>query len=392
MSATNNHSPLSGAALKNASVSPGGRSCLPGIRRWTALLVIAVVYFYRLDRPLLWGDEADTGIAACSILRNGFPVEYDGRNLSVFQNGAELNHNLLRIRVSWGQFYVGALSVTLFGNNTGGLRVLFAILGLLAFFPVYALLRSRVKYPEIIAALTLTAPQLVLFQRNARYYSMLILLYAVLVWVTSAKLKSDRIRAAVASLVLILLFHTQSLAALCCCASLVTFCLLFDRKALWVYSLASSVGFLSWVAWREMLGPPIMNTPLPISLITSNPAGWLRSFGTGLLATIVDLDVVDCLPLLVWLMAFAALCWRGGPSAMLDILQTAAPFPDSDKHRRFKGFDCRPVWLGNGHPIRDSSLYAPPAAFRAGFLLRRAGRCYSQGEVIPAGLCCCGGP
>ena len=110
MSATDNHSSPAGTAPKTGSLSISGRNYWPGIRLSIALLVIAFAYFYRLDRPLLWGDEADTGIGARNIMRYGYPLEYDGRNLSVFQNGAELNRSLVRTRVSWGQFYLGALS------------------------------------------------------------------------------------------------------------------------------------------------------------------------------------------------------------------------------------------------------------------------------------------
>ncbi len=325
MSAGDNHSLPGGAPFGTGFLALGSRSYWRDIRPLLALLVIALVYFYRLDRPLLWGDEADTGIAARSILRHDYPLEYDGRNLSVFQNGAELNRNLVRIRVSWGQFYVGALSMALFGNNAGGLRLLFAIIGLLAFFPLHAVLKPRVKYPDIIAALVLTAPQIVLFQRNARYYSMLILLYAALVWLVSAKPMSERIRSVLASLVFILLFHTQSFAAVCCGASLIAFSLLFDRKSLLAYCVSSGIGLLSWFAWHEALGPPIVNTPLPISLIESDPAAWGRSFGAGLLATIVDLDAVACLPILLWVFAIAALFWRGGRQAVLDNLKQPLP-------------------------------------------------------------------
>lgn len=308
-----------------AENSPARRDYLRWARPLAAFLVIALFYLYGIDRPPLWGDEADTGIAARNTLRHGYPVEYDGRNLSMFRNGAELNRKLVRTEVSWGQFYLGALSLALFGNSTGGLRLMFAITGVLAFFPIWGILKPRVKYPEIIAALVLIAPQIVLFERNARYYSMLILLYAVLVWHLSTTFRSGRIRLAVASLVLVLLYHTQSLAALCCSASLIAFCLLFDRKSLFVYAFASGVGCLSWIVWRQLLGPTIVKLSLPLSLLVSDPRSWLRSFGAGCLHTVVDFDVVDALPILLWLGALAVLCWRRGRKGTWDILKQPVP-------------------------------------------------------------------
>ena len=119
------------------------------------LIVIALAYFYQIDRPLLWGDEADTGVYARNILTYGYPTSYDGRNLSLYKNGYMVNKNFLRKNIPWMQFYIGALSLSIFGNDTAGLRILFALIGLAAFFPIYNVLKSQVKYPAIIAGLVL---------------------------------------------------------------------------------------------------------------------------------------------------------------------------------------------------------------------------------------------
>jgi len=288
------------------------------------LVVVAAAYFYRLDRPLLWGDEADTGIESRNTLRYGYPVAYDGRNVSVLENGAQLNRELVCKKIPWSQYYVGALSLALFGNDTAGLRALFAVIGLLAFLPVYAVLKTRVRSPEFIAALVMMAPQTVLFQRNARYYSILILLYAALIWQLSAKMKSPKTRLLVASLVFVLLFHTHPVAAACCGLSLILFCRCFRREALSAYLLASGIGFISWLLWYKMLGPPLGETARPPSLLTSDfPAG-LKAFFTGLWATLVDLDAVNCVPMLLWFAALALLFWRGR-KAVLGILQDPIP-------------------------------------------------------------------
>src|SRR5580658_2099845 len=139
------------------------------IRPALAVLVVAVVYFHRLDRPPLWEDEAYTGVQARNLLHHGYPTAYDGRNVLLYENGAQLNRDLVPEEAPWAQYYLGALSLAVFGDNAAGLRVLFALAGLLAFFPLYAVLKSRVKYPDLIAAVALLAPQIVLFQRNARY-------------------------------------------------------------------------------------------------------------------------------------------------------------------------------------------------------------------------------
>ncbi len=91
-----------------------------------------------------------------------------------------------------------------------GLRILFAFTGVLSFFPIYAVLKSRLKYPAFITALILISPQIVLLQRNARYYPLLILLYACLLWHLTRDFKKPRNHFLLALLIFILLFSYPS--------------------------------------------------------------------------------------------------------------------------------------------------------------------------------------
>jgi len=316
--------------IKDITVKPdpGSKNYIQWLRLLLALIVISFVYLYRLDRPLLWGDEADTGIEARNILRCGYPMAYDGRNVSVYENGSQLNRNLLCKKIPWVQYYLAAASLAVFGNNTAGLRCLFAIAGVIAFFPIYFFLKKRVKYPDIITALILLSPQTVLFQRNARYYSILILLYAFLLWHLSTDFKSRKIQFLTALLIFILFFHTHPFAAACCCFSLVLFCLLFRRKMLSVYLFSSCIGFLSWLLWYQSLGPSLSKSPLSFSLIISNFSAWLgpflADFFTGLLAAVIDLDAVDCLPILLWLALLTILLLKGRKT-VLNIFKDPLP-------------------------------------------------------------------
>jgi hypothetical protein len=284
-------------------------------RQWLrpalAVFIVALVYFYRLDQPPLWGDEADTGIEARNILRCGYPTAWDGRNVSFFKDGSQLDKNLACNKIPWIQYYFGALSLLIFGNNTLGLRVLFAFCGVLSFFPIYAILKSRLRYPAGLTVLTLLSPQVVLLQRNARYYPLLILIYAVLVWHVLANFKSARNHFMSAALIFVLFFHIHSFAALCSALSLIVFCLLFRREALASYFFAGGIGFASWLAWHQLLGPPLAEIPLAISLITTSFGLWGKGFCAGLLITIIAMDVAGCLPILLWTALLAFLLTRG---------------------------------------------------------------------------------
>jgi hypothetical protein len=287
---------------------------MPRIRLFLILAAIAAVYFCQLGHPLLWADEADTGILSRNVLRSGYPTAFDGRNVSLADDGAQLNQHLLSKKIPWVQYYVGALSLAIFGNDTAGLRALFALCGLLAFFPIRAVLRDRVRYPDLVAALALLTPQVVLLQRSARYYPLLVLLYALLLWHLSHNFKSAKARWGGAGLLFVLFFHTHPFAAACSASALVLFCLALRRDALVGYLAAAGAGFLSWLAWYELLGPPLAPTPLTLGFITSNFAFWWKGFSLGVTATLVDVDAVGCLPLLLWAAALAWLGWRNRPA------------------------------------------------------------------------------
>jgi len=161
-------------------------------------------------------------------------------------------------------------------------------------------LKSRLKFPCLITVLIFLSPQMVLFQRNARYYSLLIFLYAVLVLHLSTDFHSRLVRRLTAGMIFIFLFHTHTTVAFCSVISLLVFCLFFRRGMLVEYCFATGAGFLTWLVWYQLLGPPFDKMTLPLSLVATNFPAWLDQFFTGLVATLVDLDVVACIPMVAW--------------------------------------------------------------------------------------------
>ena len=201
-----------------------------------ALIIISFAYLYKLDRPLLWGDEADTGLFARNVLQFGYPIAYDGRNVPICSGESQVSRNLLVEKyIPWVQHYLAAISLKSFGNNTRGLRFIFAIIGVISFFPIYHILRRRrVKFPIILTLMILISPQVLFFQRNARYYSVLILLYGFLVWHIASAFRKSKLRFLITSLYFIVFFHTHPFAAFCCSISLLILCTIYRKKAfLW---------------------------------------------------------------------------------------------------------------------------------------------------------------
>ncbi|HEX3728466.1 MAG TPA: hypothetical protein VHV47_01590, partial [Opitutaceae bacterium] len=299
-------------------VPPRRRSIVQIAALALAALALALVYLSSLDRPLLWSDEADTGITARAVLAHGLPSPFDGRNLSLFDNGSQLSRGFLSKKIPWAQYYFGAASLALFGDDTRGLRLLFALAGLAVWFPLRAILRGRVRAPDLVAALLLLAPQIVLFQRNARYYSLLILGYALLLWLLSASFRRPWVRPAALGAVFILLFQTQPFAAACAAGSLALYALCFRRAEAWGCLLAGAAGFASWVAWYAALGPGLAPSATTLESIATNFSGWCRTSVEGLFALVLDLDAVGCVPLLLVAIALGmALRRRGRARALL---------------------------------------------------------------------------
>ncbi len=61
-----------------------------------------------------------------------------------------------------------------------------------------------------------------------------------------------------------------------------------------------------------------------ISQIATDFAGWLHGFFIGIAAFIVDVDVVDCLPLLLWL-ALLVLLWRKSRARFVEFFKQPLP-------------------------------------------------------------------
>jgi hypothetical protein len=268
------------------------------------LVLIGFAYLWQIDAPTLWGDEAGTAVFGKTILERGLPVGFDGRNLSVFDNCASVSQDLLSKKIPWVQDYVASLSMRLFGRTTAGVRLLFVIIGIGAFLPLYAVLKRESHHPAILTSLILLSPQVVLFQRNARYYSLVILLFFLLLWTFYRQFNSQKIRLALCLLLSLLFFFTHQLAAFSTMLSLVILAALKDRASLKVYIPAFLIGGVSWAVFYISLKGVPGTTPDNIQLLLHHPSQWFYSFLIGLKATVLDLDYVNALPLLAWALIF----------------------------------------------------------------------------------------
>ncbi len=294
----------------------------PGHLITIVLMIFMVIsYFFRLDQPSLWSDEAETAVISHNILKTGLPMGFDGRNFIISSHCDALAKNFLMNRIPWIHYYVGALSQALLGSTTFGARFLFAFVGLLCFFPIYHLLKSRTNYPLILTTLLLLSPQVIMFQRNARYYSVTTLFFCCLLWFHSRDRKIDRNYYLLGGLLWFSLYHSQTLVGFCTSAAFLIAAYLCSRKQFWPIFAMSGVCLASWALWYFSLPSISLKTHSILGLLRTSPDAYFQIFLSGITSALYDMDFSNVLPLFVVGGILAILINRGAWRETLNILQ-----------------------------------------------------------------------
>jgi 4-amino-4-deoxy-L-arabinose transferase and related glycosyltransferases of PMT family len=137
------------------------------------LLVGAFLLFYNIDNYYFWGDEGTTALYGKNILKYGLPYGFDGRNGYLFAP------EYLPLFEPWLALYAAAASIKIFGGTIFGERMLFALLGLLAIFVQYIFVAKYLgnkRLALINIFMMITSVSFLLFARQCRYYSLVLLL------------------------------------------------------------------------------------------------------------------------------------------------------------------------------------------------------------------------
>ena len=128
-----------------------------------------------LDYVGFWDDEAASAILSKNFLETGQPTAWDGRNLWGFRDGRALDENNV-VRYPRMIFYLGAAAFSVFGAHDWAGRLGTALIGLISFFLLAAILRmefpSRPRVRLTALALFSLSPVYLLHIRQFQYYSM----------------------------------------------------------------------------------------------------------------------------------------------------------------------------------------------------------------------------
>ena len=142
------------------------------------LLVAAYLCLVNLDYAALWHDEAVPAFMGKNLLQQGDIIGWDGRNLVGGTNGKTLNEDL---RDPWPplMYVLNAVGFAIFGVNEIGARVVHAVIGIFALGVFYLLLRQHLpKHPRLMFFIFVFAAgsaQLLLYFRQSRYFSVMVL-------------------------------------------------------------------------------------------------------------------------------------------------------------------------------------------------------------------------
>jgi hypothetical protein len=174
--------------------------CLTLIFYFLSLLFV-VSLFKNISYPLLWADESMTVMHGKRVLEYGYPKVHDGKNVLY-----DLRHSNSKLGIhektdayiggaNWGMYYVAAVAVKLaqmsddLFTKTAIVRIPFALVGLVG-LAILGLLgaeffesrSSKKGFLVLFAFFELISVPLVLHLREARYYSLTVLLTALVIF------------------------------------------------------------------------------------------------------------------------------------------------------------------------------------------------------------------
>ena len=214
-----------------------------------------LVLLTRLDRPLLWQDEAQTALLARSVLEFGVPVGFDGLNSYSQELGVEYGEDRLWRWHPWLPFYLVAATFAVLEADTAAARLPFALCGfatvLLAWAAGRDLFRDRLGAATGAILLCLSLSFVVL-SRQSRYYALATLLSLAGLWIGAHLGRGGRTRVLALVAVASLLFHTQAVYAAALLLAILLHAALVDRPALrpaLAAAGATALVALPWLVW-----------------------------------------------------------------------------------------------------------------------------------------------
>jgi len=232
-----------------------------------AVLSAGTLYllFANISNQYLWQDEAETALVSRTILTDGLPKGYDGKNYFSQMEGKDYGLGYVWRHHNWLPFYILAGFYKLFGISTFTSRLPFLLFGfgtvLLTYF-LTASLFSNIRTAFIAFVMLSLSVSFLLLARQCRYYSLVMFFTLLSLYIYILFLERKKYTGTMLFFSSLFLFHSQNLYFIIFLVSILLHCFLFHRdriKSLVIVMSASIAADIPWFIWLSTS----LNNPYP---------------------------------------------------------------------------------------------------------------------------------
>jgi len=205
-----------------------------------------------LGNQNLWQDEAQTALISKTILTDGVPRGYDGKNYFSQEGGAEYGKNYIWRWHTWLPFYVLAGFYEVFGVSTFVSRLPFVLFGFGTVVLLYYYARAvwpGTRIPAIAASLLAVSVPFLLLCRQCRYYSMAIFFALLSLYAYMLLLRGKKHASILFFVATTLLFHSQHIYLAALFPAVFLHAIIFRRDLLKILTAVTALTILVNVPW-----------------------------------------------------------------------------------------------------------------------------------------------
>ncbi len=219
------------------------------------LAVSSLLLFTNMGNRYLWQDEAETALVSKTILTNGVPRGYDGKNFFSQEGEFTYGRDYLWVLDPWLPFYLVAGFFKIFGVSTFVSRLPFVLFGIgtiaLTYFFAKSVTRD-VKTAAVATVLLMLSVPFLLLCRQCRYYVLVAFFSLLGLYGYLMILEKKRTGTVIFLISGILLFHCNHLFSAVLLATAFVHALLCQRQQfVRVFILCAVVTLVSlpWLIW-----------------------------------------------------------------------------------------------------------------------------------------------
>ncbi|MCE5341466.1 MAG: glycosyltransferase family 39 protein [Planctomycetaceae bacterium] len=177
-----------------------------------AIMCGAFFLIANLGNQYLWQDEAETALVSKTILTEGVPRGYDGKNFFSQELGSDYGKNYIWHRLMWLPYYTVAGCYAVFGVSTITSRLPFALFGIASVYLTYLFVLKwwGSERKALLSATMLTfCVAFLILCRQCRYYSLVIFFSMLSLYAYAMFLEQKKYSRLMLVLSATLLFHSQ---------------------------------------------------------------------------------------------------------------------------------------------------------------------------------------